>query len=138
MRYFILILAFITACNGKLAVAEKPDNLLSEQQMEEVLTELMVLEGHINLKYETVNRYHKIMSASGKALLKEKKITEKQYEDSFIYYNANPEIMERILDNVVDGFQKESMLLQQELKDSLEKQIDAINDSLKLPPSLNS
>lgn len=136
MRFLLICTLFLFACNGKLAVAEKPVDLLTEQQMEDVLGDLMILEGHINATYETVNRYHKIMTKSGEDLLKTKHITVKQYETSFVYYNANPEQMERILDNVMDKLQKESIILQQELKDTLAKQQSLINDSLKLPPTL--
>lgn len=140
VRYLVLLFFFysVSSCGGKLEVAEKPENLLTEKQMEEVLRDLMILEGHIHENYESVNRYYKIMTGSGKALLKQKNITEEQYESSFVYYNANPEIMERILDNVLDSFQKESLLLQQELKDTLQVLKGLmINDSLKLsPPSI--
>lgn len=136
-RLFVLIL-MLASCSGNLDVAEKPANLLTESQMEDVLRDLMILEGHINQKYETVNRYHKIMSKSGKVLLAKKNITAKQYEESFIYYNANPEKMERILDNVFDGFQKESILLQQELKDTLGVlQGLMLNDTLRLSSPSN-
>lgn len=141
MKKILVIGLLLTACNSQLDTVPEPDDLLSETQMAEVMKDLMILEGHVHLTYESVNRYHKIMTESGKALLKSRHISEKQYEDSFTYYNAHPSEFEHVLDQIMDELNKESILLQQDLKDTLEKTKattpPVVNDSLNVHPTLN-
>lgn len=109
----ILFLLFIfPSCNDGLEGLKEPDNLIPKEQMIDVMTNMLILEGHIQTTYSTVNRYYKVMSASGKAYLKTQHITEKQYEESFIYYNSRHEEYKIMLDKIMERLQKESIELQ--------------------------
>lgn len=118
MRIFALIalLVITQSCNDKLRSPEKPDNLIPEEQMIEVMSDMLILEGHIQNTYSTVNRYYKVMTASGRAYLKSKGITQKQYEDSFLYYNSMQQDYNKMLDKVMERLQKESIELQKDQK----------------------
>ncbi|MNK05021.1 hypothetical protein D3C87_228960 [compost metagenome] len=119
---FILLLLTLQSCDEGLKGLDKPDNLIPKEQMIDVMTDMLILEGHIQNTYSTVNRYYKVMTASGRDYLKTKGITEKQYEDSFIYYNSNQLEYKEILDKVMDRLQKESIEMQKKT---------TVNDSLK-------
>lgn len=108
----VFLLCFLQSCNDDLKGLEEPDNLIPKEKMVDVMTNMLILEGHIQTTYSTVNRYYKVMSASGKAYLKTQKITEKQYEDSFIYYNSRHEEYKVMLDTIMERLQKESIELQ--------------------------
>jgi len=114
MKQFIgiLILVVLQSCNSELKGMEKPENLIPKDQMIEVMTEMLILEGHIHTTYSTVNRYYKVMTASGKYYLKSKHITQKQYEDSFKYYSCSYKEYQVMMDKVMENLQKESIELQ--------------------------
>lgn len=120
---FILLLVVCQSCDEGLKGLDKPDNLIPKEQMIDIMTDMLVLEGHIQNTYSTVNRYYKVMTASGRNYLKTKGITEKQYEESFIYYNSDQLEYKEILDKVMERLQKESIEMQ--------KNQPAVNDSLK-------
>jgi hypothetical protein len=108
----ILLLVVLQSCNSELHGLEKPDNLIPKDQMVELMTDMLILEGHIQTTYSTVNRYYKVMTASGRHYLKSKHVTEKQYEDSFVYYTSTHEDYKQMLDKVMENLQKESIELQ--------------------------
>lgn len=120
---FIVLLVVFQSCDEGLKGLDKPDNLIPKEQMIDIMTDMLILEGHIQNTYSTVNRYYKVMTASGRHYLKTKGITEKQYEESFIYYNSNQLEYKEILDKVMERLQKESIEMQ--------KNQPAVNDSLK-------
>lgn len=108
----IFILLSLQSCNSELRGLKKPDNLIPKDQMVQVMTDMLILEGHIQTTYTTVNRYYKVMSASGRSYLKTQHISEKQYEDSFAYYSGKNEEYRVMLEKVMENLQKESIELQ--------------------------
>jgi hypothetical protein len=114
MRKFlgIFLLVILQSCNSELHGLDKPDDLIPKDKMIVLMTDMLVLEGHIQTTYSTVNRYYKVMSASGRHYLKTKHISEKQYEDSFVYYTSKHEEYKLMLDKVMENLQKESIELQ--------------------------
>ncbi|WP_343605570.1 DUF4296 domain-containing protein [Fluviicola sp.] len=111
----------IQSCNGELKAPEKPDQLIPEEKMIDLMTNMLILEGHIQNTYSSVNRYYKVMTASGRDYLKSQGVTQKQYEDSFRYYNSMQQDYIKMLDKVMERLQKESIELQKN---------PAVNDSL--------
>jgi hypothetical protein len=114
MRNFlgIVVLLLLQSCSSELKGLKKPDNLIPKDQMIQVMTDMLILEGHIQTTYTTVNRYYKVMSASGRSYLKTQHLSEKQYEDSFAYYSAKNEEYRVMLEKVMENLQKESIELQ--------------------------
>lgn len=114
MRIFALIalVLFTQSCHDRLRAPEKPENLIPEEKMIDVMTDMLILEGHIQNTYSSVNRYYKVMTASGRDYLKSQGITQKQYEDSFLYYNSTQQDYNKMLDKVMERLQKESIELQ--------------------------
>ncbi len=116
MRNFfgIFILLILQSCNSEMHGLDKPDDLIPKDQMIALMTDMLILEGHIQTTYSTVNRYYKVMSASGRYYLKTKHISEKQYESSFVYYTSKHEEYKVMLDKVMENLQKESIELQKQ------------------------
>lgn len=108
----IALLIVLQSCNSELEGLKKPDNLIPKDRMIELMTDMLILEGHIQTTYSTVNRYYKVMTASGRYYLKSKHVTEKQYEESFVYYTSTHEDYKQMLDKVMENLQKESIELQ--------------------------
>ncbi|WP_294669537.1 DUF4296 domain-containing protein [uncultured Fluviicola sp.] len=108
----IALLVVLQSCNSELHGLKKPNNLIPKDQMIDLMTDMLILEGHIQTTYSTVNRYYKVMTASGRYYLKSKHVTEKQYEESFVYYTSTHEDYKQMLDKVMENLQKESIELQ--------------------------
>ena len=108
----IALLIVLQSCNSELHGLKKPDHLIPKDQMIDLMTDMLILEGHIQTTYSTVNRYYKVMTASGRYYLKSKHVTEKQYEESFVYYTSTYEDYKQMLDKVMENLQKESIELQ--------------------------
>lgn len=107
---FVILIA--TACNGKLEKTTAPDNLIPHTKMVEILSNMMILEAHIQTRYQNVQRFHKIMTASGKKYLQSESITVEQYESSFDYYVSEGDEMKEILQEAMDKLTIESNQLQ--------------------------
>mgnify|MGYP006154065537 CR=1 FL=1 len=106
MSMKVLLLFFmvlLVGCNSTLKKPDAPVDLLSQSKMIEVTKDLMLLEAGIENRYGQVAKYHKVMSASGKQLLKTHGITEKQYFTSLEYYSIHQEEMTRIYSVVLDS-----------------------------------
>ncbi|WP_430406640.1 DUF4296 domain-containing protein [Fluviicola sp.] len=108
----IFILWGLQSCNSELHGLKKPDKLIPKDQMIRVMTDMLILEGHIQTTYTSVNRYYKVMSASGRSYLKTQHISQKQYEDSFAYYSSKNEEYRGMMEKVMENLQKESIELQ--------------------------
>jgi hypothetical protein len=108
----IFVLLSLQSCNSELRGLKKPDNLIPKDQMIQVMTDMLILEGHIQTTYTTVNRYYKVMNASGRSYLKTQHISEKQYENSLAYYSGKNEEYRGMLEKVMENLQKESIELQ--------------------------
>lgn len=99
----VLILVLVGCQNGVEGIPE-PDNLIPRDEMVDLLTELVKLEGAIESRWPGVNRYHKSMILSGDSLLKAHNVSEAQFEASMDYYGSrqsemkelNQEVLERL------------------------------------------
>ncbi len=112
MRFLFIIACFFTlfSCTQSLKhnAFERPEKLIPETEMVNLMAEVMVLEAHIQRKYETLNRHYLVMDASVTALIKEKGFSVKDYENSYRYYYQNREVFLSMLDQVEEKLMKES------------------------------
>lgn len=86
----------ISSCQDQLPSLPEPDNLLSEEKMVEILTELSVLESDAQLKYVQTIKYADILSKSGDSLIKSKGVTPVDFESSMDYYGSRQQEMIQI------------------------------------------
>lgn len=91
-----MLFFFISSCQDQLPSVPEPDNLLSEEKMVEILTELTVLESDAQLKYVQTVKYADLLSKSGDSLIKSKGVTPKDFESSMDYYGSRQEEMIQI------------------------------------------
>jgi hypothetical protein len=107
-KVFLAVLVILGACTGK---EEVPENLLTKEQMIEVLTEIHLLEAkiqHISLTPRDTKQY--VYEHFQQKLFDELEITTEQYEQSLAYYFNDPIQLEKIYITVVDSLmQKEKI-----------------------------
>ena len=87
--------------------------------MVEILTELMKIEGHVNVKYLQVSRYRGIMKVSADSLFEAKGISSKQFEKSYEFYAHQQQDLKRMYEKVLDNLNHE--LTDLELKEQNKK-----------------
>ncbi len=109
-KFAFLFLLLVVSCSGPVELVEtKPADLIEKTQMVELISDLAIIEGHIQAKYKSVIAYHKIMNQSGKVYLKSKGITVKRYESSFDYYLSKTTDMKRIISDVIERLNRKSL-----------------------------
>ncbi len=113
MRFFyvIFIVLLFFSCRGDDdEIVERlpvPKNLIPQKEMTHILLEMSKLEGHIQSKYGSVDKFHIVMLKSGDSLLKTLGVTPEQYQESLLYYGSRQTLMQEINDDVLDELTKE-------------------------------
>lgn len=122
----IVLSVLVLACNS-LDRPKKPDNLISKDQMSELLYDLYVINAA-----KGVNR--KTLEANGfnpeTYILTEYNIDSTQFADSNTYYAFDPEVYKSIVDKVKARLEKEKKAfeaIKERESDSIKKRRDSIN-----------
>mgnify|MGYP003651776042 CR=1 FL=1 len=108
IRYlFIACVILISSCSTGVMEIEEPKNLMSKDEMIQVMTELVKLESHIQAIYPSVSEYNKTMMNSSDKLFKRLKVNSKDFEASIDYYGSHQEQMKEIYNEVLDELNSE-------------------------------
>ena len=109
--YVIFLIFIFSSCgndNGEIVERlPEPDNLIPRKEMTHVLLEMSKLEGYIQSKYGSVDKFHIVMLKSGDSLLKTLGVTPEQYQESLLYYGSRQTLMQEINDDVLDELTRE-------------------------------
>lgn len=109
MRNLVVLGLFVLsfACS-KNTDAEKPADLIPREKFVEILTEMSLLESHIQATYTHVSEFHGLMERSGNKILNQHQVSAKQYESSMDYYAADQQEMKSIYNEVLDVLNRKS------------------------------
>lgn len=103
-RLLTFIFVFIAfSCERKELVIEVPKDLIPQDSFAIILTDLLVLESHIQGKYVQLNAYAEIMSQSGDSLMKKHNINYERFRQSMLYYGQLPQKIDSIYTEVIDS-----------------------------------
>lgn len=116
MRYlFFLLVLLFAACGNEPEALQKPDDLIPEEKMVNVLADVHLLEAALTLRQPSL-RQPMIMRADpsivqapaggGKSLqyydiFKKHELTREQYEKAMLWYTSHPEELNLIYDKVL-------------------------------------
>ena len=114
MRFLLIMALFIGSCSPGVSRKEAPKDLIEKEKMVEVMTELMKIEGHVNIKYLQVTKYHKLMKASADSLFKVNGISAEQFDASFEYYAHQQKDLKKIYEKVLNNLNHEMTELELE------------------------
>lgn len=100
----ILFLFFGLACKPEKQVFDKPENLISAEDMTQIMVQMQLIESYRqravlvppqhDLEKETIVLNKRIFEAYG--------ISQKQFNDSYTYYTLHPGILGEIYDGVLN------------------------------------
>src|SRR5690606_123862 len=99
--FFFLFMICLTACTN---IVEKPENLIEEEQMVEILTEMYI---HQQSTYLTeINDTNMNFAKVDAQILQKHQTNAKDFEESFKFYYLHPEIYKELLKDVRDNLEE--------------------------------
>ncbi len=128
----ICILLIFTGCRDEVNSSSAPKDLIPRDTIVQVLCEMMLIESHVKMKYQSVSRYHRLMKKSGDRVLDKFHLKHDRYDRSMSYYGGNKTEMQSIYAEVLDSLNRMSGKLEQKgLKAS-----PLPNDSVNQTPAI--
>ena len=109
-RFFITItcLLLLASCADK-SKAFKPEQLLSEQEMVAVMTDVQIIEADMNRRKADGTRIDGMAESYYSQLFEHYAITDSIFSQNLRYYTERPEVLERIMDSVTQRLTKEQV-----------------------------
>ncbi|MFN5443476.1 MAG: DUF4296 domain-containing protein [Crocinitomicaceae bacterium] len=86
--------------------AEKPENLLSETKFKSILSEMVLSEMMVQSKITSPKKVNEEVTRLGKEILKKEGVDSTEYAQSFDYYASDKDKMERMYNEIINGFDK--------------------------------
>ncbi|MBI1838615.1 MAG: DUF4296 domain-containing protein [Flavobacteriia bacterium] len=103
MKYLGILFIFIISCTTtEIKRFPLPEHLISEKKMVLILKEMTVLEAYVQQKIPNLQQNYKVISKSGKLILKKYQVDEIVFENSMNYYGSRQEKMQEIYSKVLD------------------------------------
>lgn len=116
--WFALLMMVTSMFQGcKSDKREKPEHLLSKEEMIEITTDIQLVEAALSYRRNLGLDFRNIRETYYSLLFEKHDITAKIYEDNLTYYNQNPQRMEDIYEAVLQNLEQISAINQE--KDSL-------------------
>jgi len=97
---FLIIFIGLISCEKPYVT--KPDNLISQSDMEDILVDLYLTQQMVNSSSSSSSNYILDHAKNSKYILDQHEVTTKAFENSYKYYFAQPSTYQKILDNVKD------------------------------------
>jgi hypothetical protein len=101
---YLLGLSLLIACSNKSS-ENIPANILSKEDMAEILVDVHLLEASINLNVIPTLTTN-VNEQTPVDIFKKNNITKKQYEESLNYYTEHPQVLAEVYDLVLISLSK--------------------------------
>jgi hypothetical protein len=135
VAFGIVCFVLIASCREPVGALPKPVGLIPEDKLVNILTDLSLIEAHVQMNYLQVARYKKVMERSGDQIVKRHGVSRDQFESSMDYYGSRQERMQKIYSRVLDSLNLLSGRIVPP-KDSEPKAPTISQDSLRKMPGL--
>lgn len=132
-RYFqVRAIIVILLCTILYSCAEEkevviPENILSQEKMATVMTDIHLLEASMTLNF--ANATNMIngpeMQATTVQLLKKNNVTKEQYQTSFVFYAEHPDLLTEVYKQVLNNLSQLQAKVSNE-KDTTSRKIEPI------------
>ena len=99
----------LASCNNFRVKA--PKDLLSEDRMVEIITDVEIIEGKLLFNNERNGSAEALKDSYYRQLFEHHNITKEQFINSINYYTQKPDMLENIMARVVDSITKEQIAL---------------------------
>jgi len=110
----IALFIVLASCQTDTYGKKRPEDLVSRDTLVMVLTELSLIESHIQDTYIHVGVFKDVMKRSGDLILSKYGLTSSRFESTVDYYGTRQEELESIYNQVLDSLNKEASRLPDE------------------------
>jgi hypothetical protein len=97
----------VVACTKSVRI-EKPTDLIPRDIFVQILTEISLLETHVQTTYTHVSEFKGVMVRSGKKILDKYHVSPEQYESSMDFYASDQEEMKSMYNEVLNALNLKS------------------------------
>ncbi len=102
-KYLILILVILcVSCSDEEVVETMPDDVLSQQEMVELLVDIQLIEGGIIIRKLDENKFGEEINAYYQNTFKKHGLSKKTFEYNMKYYSDHLEKLEIIYEEVIN------------------------------------
>jgi len=101
-----LLFVLVVACGHK-DKSFKPERLLSEQEMVDIMTDVQILESDMNYRKSKGENIEGMAQSYYDQLFEHYSITDSVFQQNIRYYTERPPVLERIMDSVVGRLTRE-------------------------------
>jgi len=105
VRFFkiisVIFLLALASCQGN-ETNTAPDNIIPEEKMVEILTNVHLIEGARTGLVITGDSVHGI-NEYYKALYVKYNITQAEFDSSFVYYSKDPKVFDKMFEKVIEN-----------------------------------
>ncbi|MDD4372593.1 MAG: DUF4296 domain-containing protein [Bacteroidales bacterium] len=115
LLFSLFLLGIIFSCNKKVSPENTAAIQLSKEEMISVLTDMHLLESALSLRRNRGQSTHELKESWYTQLFERYNITANIFEENLSYYNDDPAVMEKILEEVMANLSR----LQSELDSEL-------------------
>ena len=91
------------ACRGEGVRIPPPDDLLPQDSMKILITEMMLTANAIEVRFQHLPKFYKVSKSSGEAILDKYGVSKDRYFKSLTYYQANLNELERMYQDILDS-----------------------------------
>jgi hypothetical protein len=101
-----IVFLFASSCksNNEFSSNNVPNDLLNEDEFTVILSDVILLEATANHQSPNLLHTQKVMKVSNSEILKKHHVSNKQFEEAFIYYAGDKEKMNEIYSNILEEY----------------------------------
>lgn len=108
MKVFSIILFFtVISCSNQNNQETRPENLISEKQMVNILKDIQIAEAHTKLSKLHRDSIQKLNLALYNSILIKNNLDSNQFISSYKFYVNKPKALNKIYENVLEALLKE-------------------------------
>lgn len=109
---FALIGILLSNCNYQLEDNEAPKNLIKQEKFSLILLDLMLLESHVQMKYNSDRRFYPLVDENAQLIFEDHNIDSSQFNTSMDYYVRNQATMQEIYATIEDSLSSRKGVLE--------------------------
>jgi hypothetical protein len=94
----VLLSLIVVGCNS---TEERPELVISKEEMINVMTDVQIAESFIKLKFALRNDSVQLTDSIYNAIFKKYNLTKESYDSSFSYYVSQPEVLQEIYEAAI-------------------------------------
>lgn len=110
---FLFVIA-LSSCQLELEKLELPENLIEKEKFTRVLSDMMLLEAHLQSKYENVTKYYNLIQNSANEVFKSHGVDSLSYANSMDYYAQKQEVLKEIYIEIQNNVNQKRMEVENE------------------------